>query len=259
MKVLFIGDVVGSPGRNVVKEMLPKIKKEYEIDFCIANGENAAGGKGITAVNANELYSAGVDGITLGNHTWSKSEILSFIESEKRIVRPANFPVETPGNGSTVLKNEAGAIGMVNVTGRIFMECMDSPFKAADKEIAELKKEVKIVIVDMHAEATSEKCALAWYLDGRVSCVIGTHTHVQTADERILPFGTAFITDVGMTGPYDGIIGVDKDIIVNKFLRQMPVRHELAKGRVQFCAVVADIDEKTGKTNKIERIQYLKD
>jgi hypothetical protein len=257
LKVLFIGDVVGSPGRKIIKQILPEIKKENSIDFCIANGENAAGGKGITYVVAQELYSSGIDALTMGNHVWSKSEVLTFIDEDNKIVRPANYPEELPGKGSTIISNGSASIGILNIMGRIFMEGIDSPFKSAEKEIKELKKSTKVIIVDMHAEASSEKCAVAWHLDGKVSCVLGTHTHVQTSDERILPFGTAFITDVGMTGPHDGIIGVDKDIILNRFLTHMPIRHELAKGRIQFNSVILEIDEKNGKTIKIERFNQI--
>lgn len=257
LKVLFIGDIVGNPGRKAVKELLGKLKKEYAIDFCIANGENAAGGSGITYVVAQELYGMGIDAITMGNHTWSKSEILNFIESDSRIVRPANYPSELPGKGSAVISTKSGKIGVVNLLGRVYMDSIDCPFKAAEREIEYLKSFVKVIVVDMHAEATSEKLALAWHLDGRVSCVLGTHTHVQTADERILPFGTAFISDVGMTGPYEGIIGVNRDIIIKKFLTHMPVKHEVAKGSVQFNAVMMEIDEKTGKTVRIERLLKL--
>ena len=257
MKILFIGDVVGNPGRKTVKEMIPKIKKEYGIDFCIANCENAAGGSGITYVVAQELYKSGIDGITMGNHTWSKKEILNFIESDPKIVRPANFPRETPGTGSTILEKDKLKLGLINVQGRVYMSAADCPFKAAERELETLKKQVKVVIVDIHAEATSEKCALAWYLDGRASCVFGTHTHVQTADERILPNGTAYLTDVGMTGPYEGIIGMDRDIIIKKFILHMPERFELAQGKVQFNAVVVDVDERTGRTNSIVRINKV--
>jgi len=257
LKILFIGDVVGNPGRKTVKEMIPKIKKEYGIDFCIANCENAAGGSGITYVVAQELYKSGIDGITMGNHTWSKKEILNFIESDPKIVRPANFPRETPGTGSTILEKDKLKLGLINVQGRVYMSAADCPFKAAERELETLKKQVKVVIVDIHAEATSEKCALAWYLDGRASCVFGTHTHVQTADERILPNGTAYLTDVGMTGPYEGIIGMDRDIIIKKFILHMPERFELAQGKVQFNAVVVDVDERTGRTNSIVRINKV--
>jgi hypothetical protein len=199
----------------------------------------------------------GVDAITMGNHTWSKSEILNFIESDSKIVRPANYPSDLPGKGSQVITTKSGKIGVVNLLGRVYMDSIDCPFKAADREIEYLKNFVKVIVVDIHAEATSEKLALAWYLDGRVSCVLGTHTHVQTADERILPFGTAFISDVGMTGPHEGIIGVNRDIVIKKFLSHMPVRFEVAKGSVQFNAVIMEIDERCGKTLKIERMSNL--
>ncbi len=257
MRVLFIGDIVGSPGRKAAKEMISKLKKEEEIDFCIANGENAAGGSGITYVIAQELYSSGVDGITMGNHTWSKNEILNFIESDNRLARPANYSQDLPGKGYAILNGKNGKLAIMNLLGRIYMDNIDCPFKAADRELEHIKKEVKAVIVDFHAEATSEKTAMAWYLDGRVSCVLGTHTHVQTADERIFPFGTAYITDVGMTGPCDGVIGVNKDIIIKKFLTSMPQRFEVAKGRVIFNAVMLDIEEKSGKTTNIRRISMI--
>ena len=257
MNILFIGDIVGNPGRKVAKEMIQKLKRERQIDFCIANGENAAGGSGITYVVAQELYKSGVDAITLGNHTWSKREITNFIDSDKCIVRPANYPEELPGKGSAVISNDKGKIGVLNLMGRVYMDSIDCPFKAAEREIAELKTQVKIIVVDIHAEATSEKCALAWHIDGKVSCVLGTHTHVQTADDRILPCGTAFISDVGMTGPHEGIIGVNREIVINKFLTHMPNRFEIAQGSVQFNAVYLEVDEKTGRTLAIERINTV--
>ncbi len=251
MKVLFIGDIVGSPGRKAVKRFISSLKKELSFDYCIANGENAAGGRGITHVVAQELYNMGIDAITMGNHTWSKREVTNFIDSDPNIIRPANYPGNVPGRGSTIID---GKLGIINLIGRVYMEPADCPFRALDRELEYLKSKVKVVIVDVHAEATSEKCAIAWHGDGRVSGVIGTHTHVQTADERILPCGTAFITDVGMTGPYEGIIGVNKDIILEKFLMSMPMRFELAKGTVQFNGVCLDIDEMSGKTINILRI-----
>ncbi len=254
MKILFIGDIYGNPGRKAVKEYVPQLKKELEIDFCIANGENCAAGSGITYIIAQELYKAGVDCITMGNHTWSKKEILNFIDSDDKIVRPANYPVNVPGRGYTILKANGVKLAVLNLMGRVYMDSVDCPFQVADREIEEIKTQTKVVFVDMHAEATSEKAALAWYLDGRVCCVAGTHTHVQTADERILPFGTALITDVGMTGPYDGIIGVDKDLIIERFITRMPQKFEVAKGSIQFSAVYLEVDEKTGKCQKIERI-----
>lgn len=254
MNVLFIGDIVGNPGRRAVKECINEIRKEMPFDYCVANGENAAGGSGITCMVAKELYGCGIDALTMGNHTWAKKEIFNFIDDDIKIIRPANYPQELPGRGSAIIN---GRLGIVNLVGRVYMEPVDCPFKALDRKLEHLKKDVRIIIVDMHAEATSEKCALAWYADGRVSCVLGTHTHVQTADERILPCGTAFITDVGMTGPYDGIIGVDRNIVIEKFRYQTPVRFEVAKGVVQFNAVHLEIDENTGKTKNIRRINRV--
>lgn len=256
MKVLFIGDIVGSPGRKAVKQCLGEVKKEYGFDYCIANGENAAGGSGITYTTAQELYKCGIDCISMGNHTWSKKEITNFIESDDRLVRPANYPSSLPGKGSAIID---GRLGVINLLGRIYMEPADCPFRSLDRELEIIRKKVKAVIVDFHAEATSEKCALAWYADGRASSVIGTHTHVQTSDERILPCGTAFITDVGMTGPHEGVIGVDRELILDKFLNLMPVRFEVAKGPVQFNAVILEIDEKTGRTESIRRISRVFD
>lgn len=254
MKVLFIGDIVGSPGRKAVKEYISELKREMPFDYCIANGENAAGGSGITNTVAQDLYKCGIDALTLGNHTWAKKEVINFIDSDTKLIRPANYPQELPGRGSVII---GGKLGIVNLLGRVYMDSVDCPFKALERELEYLKSHVKVVILDIHAEATSEKCALAWHSDGRVSAVLGTHTHVQTADERILPCGTAFITDVGMTGPYEGIIGVDRDIVLEKFRYCMPVRFELAKGDVQFNAVHLEIDEKTGRTISIKRISKV--
>ncbi len=256
MKVLFIGDIVGSPGRKAIKQYIGDVHKEYGFDYCIANGENTAGGSGITCVIAKELYSYGIHCITMGNHTWSKREITNFIDSDEKIIRPANYPSELPGKGSVIID---GRLAVINLLGRVYMDPVDCPFRTLDIELEKVKKHVKAVIVDIHAEATSEKCALAWYADGRVSGVLGTHTHVQTADDRILPFGTAFLTDVGMTGPYEGIIGVDREIVMEKFRYSMPVRFEVAKGKVQFNAVILDIDEKTGKTVDMLRIMKVFD
>jgi 2',3'-cyclic-nucleotide 2'-phosphodiesterase len=254
LRILFIGDIVGNPGRKIAKTIINSYRRQKSVDFCIANGENAAGGNGITYVVAKELFESGVDIITMGNHTFSKKEINTFLDDEARIIRPANYPEGVPGRGSTVYKSERGCIGVINLMGRVYMEPIDCPFMAAEREIEYIKNFTRIIIVDMHAEATSEKCALAWYIDGRVSCVLGTHTHVQTADERILPCGTGFLTDAGMTGPCEGIIGVDRNIIVKKFVKHMPVRFEIAKGAVQFNGVLIDIDEKNGKTMALERI-----
>ena len=254
MRVLFIGDIVGKSGRNVLKDKLKELKKVYEIDVCIANGENTAGGIGINCVIAQELYGFGVDVITTGNHVWSKKEVFNFIDSDRRIVRPANYPEGVPGQGSLVFNTEKGKLGVVNLLGRIYMDPCDCPFKVADREIEAIKKQTRMVFVDFHAEATSEKAALAWYLDGRVSCVVGTHTHVQTADERILDCGTAFISDAGMTGPSDGIIGVDREISIRRFLTRIPEKYELQNGIAQLNGVIIDIDENTGKSLKIQRL-----
>ncbi len=254
MKVLFIGDIVGKLGRKSAKEMISRIRRDMPFDYCVANGENAAGCAGITHVVAQELYNCGIDALTMGNHTWSKREIINFIDSDSKIARPANYPQELPGKGSVII---GGELGIINLLGRIYMDAVDCPFKTLDRELEHLKSKVKAVLVDMHAEATSEKCALAWHADGRASCVLGTHTHVQTADERILPCGTAFITDVGMTGPHEGIIGIDRGIIMEKFLSYMPVRFEPANGSVQFNAVHMEIDDKTGKTQSIQRLSKV--
>ncbi|NLC67489.1 MAG: TIGR00282 family metallophosphoesterase [Clostridiaceae bacterium] len=257
MKVLFVGDIVGNPGRKAARAVIPGIRKEMGIDLCIANCENAAGGMGITYAVAQELFNSDIDVITLGNHAWTKKDVFNFIDSDKRIIRPANYPKELPGKGSTIINTKKGPAGVLNLMGRVYMENTDCPFKAADKEIQYLNNFTNIIIVDMHAEATSEKYAMGWYLDGRVSCVLGTHTHVQTADERILQKGTGYITDVGMTGPYDGVIGVDKDIIMRKFLTSLPMKFEIAKGNIQFNAVFLDIDESNGRTISITRIMKI--
>ncbi|WP_422448741.1 TIGR00282 family metallophosphoesterase [Thermoanaerobacterium sp. DL9XJH110] len=256
MKLLMIGDIVGRPGRNIIREKLPSLRKEHEIDFVIANGENAAGGNGITKKIAEELFISGIDFFTMGNHVWDNKDVFNFIEEETRMVRPANYPEGTPGRGCQLVSLERLSIGILNLSGRIFMNSLDCPFRCADIQIEKLKKHTNIIIVDFHAEATSEKIAMGWYLDGRVSLMAGTHTHVQTADERILPNGTAYITDVGMTGPSDSILGIDKDKVIQKFLTQLPVRFEVARGPVQFNGIVVDIDESSGKAVSIKRINF---
>ena len=253
MRILFIGDIVGRPGREYLTNNLGRIKREYKVDVCIANGENASHGKGITLNSAETLNMCGVDVITLGNH-WTGRDMTDTFDDFKDMVRPANFPASHPGEGSVVYDCGRTAIGVVNVQGRVYMDPLDSPFEAADREIDKIKKECNVIIVDFHAEATSEKAAMAYYLDGRVSAVLGTHTHVQTADEKILKGGTAFISDVGMTGVYDSILGVRSEIIVDRFAKLKPGKFELAEGGVQFNGVVMDIDEKTGKAISIERI-----
>ncbi|MDA8352741.1 MAG: TIGR00282 family metallophosphoesterase [Firmicutes bacterium] len=254
MRLLLVGDIVGSPGRKALREYLPRIKRAKSPDLIVVNGENAADGRGITRAIAGEFFGMGVDGITLGNHTWDKREIFDFIDDEPRIVRPANYPEGTPGQGYTHLRFSRGKLVVISLMGRTFLSSLECPFRTADAILKSLKENVP-VLVDFHAETTSEKQALAWYLDGRVSAVIGTHTHVQTADERILPGGTAYLTDVGMVGPYDGILGMDKDLIVKRFLTQLPVRFEVATGKVQLNAVLLDLDPATGMASDIRRIR----
>ncbi len=256
MKILFIGDVVGSPGREAVKKILPVLKKSHSLDFVIANAENASGGSGITPKVSEELFAAGVDVLTSGDHIWKRREIFELINQDERILRPLNYPAGAPGKGKNVFKVKSGGkVGVININGRVFMDSLECPFKTAALAQEELIKETKVIIVDIHAEATSEKIALGWYLDGKVSAVLGTHTHIQTADEKILPQGTAYITDVGMAGPYDSVIGRKVDDVLTRFLTGVPVRFEVAEGNIQLHGVVIDIDEKTGKGNSITRIQ----
>jgi metallophosphoesterase (TIGR00282 family) len=256
MNILFIGDIVGSPGREAINKLLPELKKEYQLQFIIANAENAAGGSGITQKVADELFKSGIDVLTSGDHIWKKREIFEIINQEPRILRPLNFPVGALGKGSGLFKTKEGeAIGVINVNGRVFMEALECPFRTSIEAVETLAKQTNLIIVDIHAEATSEKIALGWYLDGKVSAVLGTHTHIQTADERILPGGSAFITDVGMTGPYDSVIGRRIEDVLERFITSIPTRFEVAKDNIQLHAVVLDIDEKTGKTRSIVRIQ----
>jgi hypothetical protein len=256
MKILLIGDVVGKKGRQIVASVLPEIKKKECIDLCIANGENLAGGFGITVKVADQMYATGVDVITGGNHIWNKKEIYSIIEEDERLLRPLNYPSGVPGRGSNIYSVNNTRICVINLCGRIFMENLDCPFRTVIAEIEEIHKQTSNIIVDFHAEATSEKIAMGLYLDGMVSAVIGTHTHVQTADERVLPKGTAYITDVGMTGPKDSIIGIKSETIIKKFLTLMPLRFEVQKKGIGiFCGVIVEIDDTTGKALSIKRIQ----
>ncbi|MCP8616450.1 TIGR00282 family metallophosphoesterase [Salirhabdus salicampi] len=255
MKILFIGDIVGSIGRQMLQDHLPKLKKKYHPDVTIVNGENAAHGKGITEKIYNNFLQWGADVITLGNHAWDKREIFDFIDNAERMARPANFPEDTPGKGIVYYKVGANTVAVINIQGRTFMPPLEDPFREVDRLIKEAKKKTSIIFIDFHAEATSEKQALGWYVDGRASAVVGTHTHVQTADERILHEGTAYITDVGMTGPYDGILGVEKSDVIRRFLTSLPVRFEVPdKGRAQLSGVIVDIDSKTGRSKSIKRI-----
>lgn len=256
MKILFIGDIVGSPGREAVKKLLPELKAEYNLTFVIANAENAAGGSGITAKVAEELFSSGVDVLTSGDHIWKKREIFEIINQESRILRPANFPSGSPGQGFGIFKTRDGLlVGVINVNGRVFMEALECPFKTALSAAEEILKKTKVIIVDIHAEATSEKVALGWYLDGKVSAVLGTHTHIQTADERILPKSTAYLTDAGMTGPHDSVIGRRVEDVLERFVTAIPTRFEVASENVQLHGVVLDIDEHTGRASSITRVQ----
>lgn len=255
MKLLFIGDIVGSPGREMVTEYLPKLKEKYRPQVTIVNGENAAGGKGINEKIYKQFLQLGIQAITMGNHTWNKKEIMEFIDDATYLIRPANFPENNPGKGIIYLNVNDVEIAIINLQGRTYLEPHDDPFRKGDELITEAKKRTNVIFIDFHAEATSEKQAFAWYVDGRVSAVVGTHTHTQTADERILPNGTAYITDVGMTGSYDGILGVERESVINRFLTNMPVRFEVEKkGRRQLNGCVIQIDPITGKAIHIERI-----
>jgi metallophosphoesterase (TIGR00282 family) len=251
MRILVIGDIVGRPGRRVVTALVPALRRELAIDVVVANGENAAAGRGLTVNTAKEICAASVDVITSGNHIWDNQDIFPYLDTEAPVLRPANYPEETPGRGLV----RFGALTVINLMGRTFMYDIDDPFKAADRLLATVEPGTPI-LVDMHAEATSEKIAMGWYLDGRVSAVIGTHTHVPTADQRLLPKGTAFVCDVGMCGPRDSIIGVEPEPVIRKFLTGMPARFNVAeKARmVQFNAVVIDIDDESGKARSIERV-----
>jgi len=243
MNIFFIGDIVGAPGRRAVEELLPRVVDHYFIDLVVANGENASGGLGITPQVADQLLSQGIDLLTSGNHIWKHKEILPYLEETDRLLRPANYPPETPGRGFAIVETAAGErAAVLNLEGRVFMSPLECPFRTAEQVLASLPKEVKVILVDMHAEATSEKQAMGWFLDGRVSAVVGTHTHVQTADERVLPGGTGYITDVGMTGPVDSVIGMKKEIILERFLTQRPQPFKVAAQNIQLQGVILKID-----------------
>jgi len=260
LKILFIGDIFGRPGRTIVKDRLPEIRKQHSIDLVIANCENAAAGFGITPPLAEELFDLGIDVMTTGNHVWDKREIIEYFQMAdgnphspaRRLLRPANFSQGLPGWGVYEGQKNGVAYAVVNLQGRVFMGSSDDPFRYVDKLLEQIK--AKIVFVDFHAEASSEKVAFGWYLDGRATAVVGTHTHIPTADETVLPKGTAYITDVGMTGPYDSVIGVKKELVIEKFLNGMPSRFEAANGDVRLCAVVVDCDNQTGRATSVERL-----
>jgi len=257
MKILFIGDIVGSLGRDIVTDRLADIVESRKIDLVIANGENSAAGFGITPRLAEQLFAAGVEVLTGGNHIWDKKEILEYIAKQPRLLRPANFADSNPGSGLFVGTARNGTpYAVLDLQGRVFMASNDCPFRAADRELARIPADVRVIFVDIHGETTSEKIAMGWYLDGRVSAVVGTHTHVATADEHVLPGGTAYQTDVGMTGPHNGVIGMEKTAILRKFLDGQPARFEVATGDVQMNTVQVDVDETTGRAREIERVRF---
>lgn len=257
MNVLCVGDVVGKPGREILASLLGGLRKEYQLDCVIVNGENAAGGSGITPKMADEIFNIGCDVITLGDHVWDQKDLAEYLDQKTNIIRPANFPEGVPGRGWCVATTRLGhKVGVINLLGRVFMRFqVECPFRALSKIVAEIRKETNIMIVDMHAETTSEKVAMGHYIDGHVSAVVGTHTHIQTADEKILPKGTAYLTDMGMTGPYDSVIGQNKENIIQRFLTSMPIRFHVAEDDVKLHGAVISIDDKTGKAVKIMRLQ----
>jgi len=257
MRILALGDTVGEPGRSIIASWIPRLREEEKLDFVVVNGENIAGGSGVTPKTSLELFQSGVDCIMSGDHIWDKREILEVIDHDRRILRPLNYPNGVPGRGAGVLKAQNGmSVGVINVIGRVFMrENFDCPFKTSEQATQELRKETPIILVDVHAEATSEKIALGWYLDGKVSAVFGTHTHVPTADERILPKGTAYVTDLGMTGSYDSVLGRDVEQVLGRFLTQMPRRFEVARDNIKLYGTIFEIDDETGRALSVRRIQ----
>ncbi|KIL47790.1 TIGR00282 family metallophosphoesterase [Jeotgalibacillus campisalis] len=260
MKLLFIGDVVGSPGREMVEEYLPQIKEKYQPDCTVINGENAASGRGITEKIYRQLEAAGGDAITMGNHTWDNREIFQFIDQTSNLIRPANYPKGAPGKGMQMISAGSNEIAVINLLGRTFMNPVDDPFPVVKKLVEEARRHTPYIFVDFHAEATSEKQAMGWYLDGKVSAVVGTHTHVQTADNRVLPGGTAYLSDVGMTGPYDAVLGMEREAVLKRFLTTLPTRFEVPKtGRTLLSGCLIHMDRKTGKALSIDRILINED
>lgn len=256
MRVLFIGDIVGKPGRMAVRALLPNLTEKYKIDFVVANGENIAGGFGLTEALVTDLFKTGVHVVTTGNHVWDKKEIIPYVGKENRLIRPINYPPGVPGFGSIIFSlSQNLKVAVMNVAGRVFMNSLDCPFRTAKAELENLSRETNIILIDFHAEATSEKIAFGHFVDGKASAVIGTHTHVQTADEAILPKGTAYITDVGMTGPTNSIIGVEINQVIHRFLTGMPVRFETGQGEAVLSAVVIEINKETGRATAIQRLQ----
>lgn len=254
MRILFIGDIVGKPGRQMLESQLTKIRHKYKPDMVIVNGENAAGGKGLTEKIYKQFLEWGVHVVTMGNHTWDNKNIFDFIDRADHIVRPGNYPEGTPGKGLTIHNIQKQKVAVINLQGTVFLPSLEDPFRKADALIEEARKETSFIFVDFHGEATSEKQAMGWYLDGRVSAIVGTHTHVQTADNRILPGQTAYISDVGMTGPYDGILGMSRKAVIKKFLTQMPVRFDVEDGRQQLSSVIVDVDDRSAKATAIQRL-----
>jgi metallophosphoesterase (TIGR00282 family) len=255
LKILIVGDVVGRPGRVAIQRLLPALREELRVDLAVVNCENAAGGAGITPSTAEELFRAGADVLTSGNHVWKKKEVFELLKLDHRVLRPANYPDAAPGFGAVVIEAHSGhKVGILNLQGRVFMEPIDCPFRVADREVTRLRMTTPIIIVDMHAEATSEKIALGWYLDGRISAQVGTHTHIPTADERILPKGTAYVTDLGMTGPYESVIGRKVDQIMERFLTGVMTRSEVADGDIQLHGVLVRVEAATGRALHIERV-----
>ena len=255
MKLLFIGDVVGEPGRRAVRQLLPDMVRREGVGFVVANGENSAGGNGITAATARELTDAGVDVITTGDHVWDQKETAGLLASSSRVLRPLNYPAGVPGKGWTVVEKEGcPAVGVLNLQGRTFMPPLENPFVAGRDALMQIRERARVVLVDFHAEATSEKVAFGWMADGLASLVVGTHTHVQTADEWVLPGGTAYLTDAGFTGPHDSVLGRDVDAVLRRFLTQMPQRFEIASGRVLLQGVIVEVDEATGRALGVRRV-----
>jgi metallophosphoesterase (TIGR00282 family) len=258
LTILFLGDIVGEPGRSAVIARVPQLKQEHAVDFVVVNGENAAGGRGITPKITIDLLRAGVSVITTGDHIWDQKEIFSFIDTEPRLLRPINYPPGAPGLGSIVLETPKGKVGVINVQGRTFMQpILENPFHALDDAVAQMRDETRVIFVDAHAETTSEKIAIGRFLDGRVSAVIGTHTHVQTADEQIFERGTAFLCDAGMCGPTGSILGRAIDPIVNRFISNLPAPFPVAKGEVRLCGAIIDVDETSGRATRIARVNEL--
>jgi len=255
VKLLFIGDIVGEPGRRATRDVIPRLRSRHQLDFIVANGENSAGGNGITGAIARELFDAGVDVITTGDHVWDQKEVTGYMAQERRLLRPLNYPLGVIGHGSVVWQKEnLPPVAVLNLQGRTFMPPLDNPFPIALAEVQKLRTQTPIIFLDFHAEATSEKIAMGRMLDGKVSAVIGTHTHVQTADDQVFPGGTAFLSDSGFTGPQEGILGREMDPIIQRFLLNTPHRFEVAKNRIQLCGAVLDIDELTGRARSIERV-----